>query len=230
MRWGGEPDVGSGRQKSSSQLGNVVFVWCRLNFCTGKIYIWSIFGTNLGIICENRGTQDSLLHDMYLLFCGDADWIQPSRRPTLNAGSFGEQQFSESSLNNIADISSNLGEFWMENGWVIPEYRPAIQPARCIFRLALLCLRERGRACTWCWAFKAEIVLTVGKSSLCLVQTKFLHRRKFAPYLDTTVELFAGTEAHGDPCSAVIQIECSPVEVPPWRLVVLQNKDFQKAR
>ena len=37
---------------------------------------------------------------------------------------------------NIADISTNLGEFWKENGRVISEYRRAIQSALCLFPLS----------------------------------------------------------------------------------------------
>ena len=50
---------------------------------------------------------------------------------------------------NIADIFSNLGEFLIENGRVIAEYRRAMQPARCIFRyyaVFVLCLKERDEA------------------------------------------------------------------------------------
>ena len=56
--------------------------------------------------------------------------MKPSGRRTLNAGSFEGQEFQEKPFNlslqtenNILDISSNLGEFWMEDGTVIPEYR-----------------------------------------------------------------------------------------------------------
>ena len=78
--------------------------------------------------------------------------------------------------NYIADIPSNLSQLWMKNIQVISEHRRAIQPAHCIFRWAvLLCLCESGR-CTWCRACKALIVLLVGKSSLRLVQAKFLQR------------------------------------------------------
>ena len=54
------PHVGPARQESCSKLANLVFVWCRLIFCTGKIYICPIFGPNLGIIFHNRGTRSSL--------------------------------------------------------------------------------------------------------------------------------------------------------------------------
>ena len=62
-----------------SKGANLVFLWCRLNFCTGQIDIWSIFGPNRRIMWENRDTFGSLQHHMGLLFYSDADWMQPSR-------------------------------------------------------------------------------------------------------------------------------------------------------
>ena len=60
-RQGGVPDVGPARHKYFSKLANLVFDWCRLNFCSGKIYICSIFGQNFAMICENRGAAGLLI-------------------------------------------------------------------------------------------------------------------------------------------------------------------------
>ena len=60
-RRGDVADVGPARCKYFSKLANLVFNWCRLNFCSGKIYICSISGQNFANICENRGAAGLLI-------------------------------------------------------------------------------------------------------------------------------------------------------------------------
>ena len=143
---------------------------------------------------------------MCLLFCWGADWVQPSRRPTLNASSFGEHGFSGSMWNLLCrkrTTQRTSPAILVSFEWKTAEL--------------LLSIDERSRLPAsfsvelWCTAVLNGVrcggVPDVGparhKSSSKLANPVFnwcrlnfcTEKSTFAPYLGQVMELFARIEA-----------------------------------